>query len=329
MEKLVSVRVGGKRFETHPDTLRKIPYFAAMLDRFPTDGEMTADRDPRGFRHILNHARDPSYSIPAKWAPEIAFYGLEADTVDVSATMPEWFSQIPALRMDKVNSDKYIADFGGSDTNGSLKFVSFRAATASAAASASASASASMTASTSMSTNVGISTAVVKPIRVEMWYQGHSTDLCPAQLQLLRALLPKSIRVALDAYAAMTGIHTFALPCNAQSVYVIHFSEKVQSAYSWMLKVGEDVPMPVYYGGVDRHTYDLYWCALYDHETGGFVYTDAMALVSGVTILQDIALNADLWRKTGIPIWKCRKSVPVRIINGYVLYYFADNRGYC
>lgn len=73
------VIVGGHPFVAHVDNLRKIPFFAAMLDRF-TDSDLVADRDPEAFRYILNHVRDASYGVPYKYAVEVAFYGL-SDTI--------------------------------------------------------------------------------------------------------------------------------------------------------------------------------------------------------------------------------------------------------
>ena len=80
MSETIYLDVGGKIFRTTKSTLFTIPYFQAM-DRFngivgSKSEPLFIDRDPKFFRHILNFARNPDYSLPEKCKSELGFLVL-------------------------------------------------------------------------------------------------------------------------------------------------------------------------------------------------------------------------------------------------------------
>lgn len=302
-----TVRVGGKTFEAHVDTLSKIPYFASLIARFP-NSPLVADRDPRGFRHILNYMRDPSYGIPLKWAPEVTFYGLDADAVEAAAPVaphvPAWYSMVPDQKMDIVNSDTYVAEYRGDTLQHAadctyMRFVYYKPFDPS---------------------------LPIEPMSIIMQETNNVHDdpviLCRAQIKLLRALIPSTIRNMLDAYAVASSIHTLVLPSNPNSTFKVHFSDKIACAQYWIASYNKRGMFPHYFNE-RRYSYinDNYmlYCVAYNETTDEFV---PAAWRKSSTDLSWMIEFANIHAATGLPIFTMKRRRPPPMIDGHRVYYF-------
>lgn len=74
---IVTVDVGGQIFKTFKSTLCKCGYFKVLFSRRwrPCDVPFV-DRDPKIFRKILRHLRDPQYSVSKKYQPDMDFFQM-------------------------------------------------------------------------------------------------------------------------------------------------------------------------------------------------------------------------------------------------------------
>lgn len=73
----VKLVVGGECFETSRSTLEQLEYFRVRFNH-GWQGELRLDRDPKAFRALLNHLRDPRYELPSKYWPELKFFNPAA-----------------------------------------------------------------------------------------------------------------------------------------------------------------------------------------------------------------------------------------------------------
>lgn len=290
--------VGGKRFVAHESTLRKIPYFAAMLDRFP-DSALVADRDPRGFRHILNYARDSSYRVPSKWAPEVAFYGLDAVALVPTAQTSdsgscEWYRTAAdrltnTMQMNPVGGDVFVCNnnvmvFGMTEPINPAKCTRAQC--------------------------IHYIGAGVEPVSIVMeriiakdgTVASGSVILDRAYIRLLHSLIPTRIKTMLANLESMCGIRTVVLPGNYNIRFTVKFSGVVDYAIQKVL--GSDNPgvFPCYgFGDIftDKPRPVAYRIG-YDPQTDEFVPL-WVSIYKDFDALQVMLYDYEVHQSTGLP----------------------------
>lgn len=84
---LVHLNVGGEKITTTHDTLVQLPYFEAVLDRFPCERDEDGsyrpkfiDRCPLNFKKILQYLRDPDNTkLSSEYRGDLEYYGVTFD----------------------------------------------------------------------------------------------------------------------------------------------------------------------------------------------------------------------------------------------------------
>lgn len=80
MQHRYKFNVGGINFETTYSTIKNSFFLKKLVTSDFAEkihSEFFIDRDPKGFKHILNALRDPTYIVPSKYTPELEFYGIQ------------------------------------------------------------------------------------------------------------------------------------------------------------------------------------------------------------------------------------------------------------
>lgn len=153
-----------------------------------------------------------------------------------------------------------------------------------------------------------------------MWNDRESVQLSAAELCLLRAFMPQSLRNALDAYAATTGIHTIVLPADINVVYVVHFSGNIKGATTLSMIVPGCPPIH----RLTKLEYPRlnYYYAFYDTDKREFVWSRRSSQVAPMV---DIIESHHGWAKWGLPVWHSHRH-PGHSVDGYAVYYFMCER---
>lgn len=190
-EDFVQVRVGGVVFETKVETLVRIPYFSSAIERFGETGPFVVDRDPKAFRHILNHVRDHGYGIPTKYAPDVDFYGLdsgEREVTSIAHPVPAWMSGERAVAsgegVTKVRHNRTIPTFR--DVSDEVMIVMY-------------------------TPGDGDEVDIVNYKCTDGTYK---ETFLPRDLALVRAVIPGPIKKMYDGWETVTGRRVAFLPAN-------------------------------------------------------------------------------------------------------------------
>eukprot|EP00696_Hemimastix_kukwesjijk_P000403 gnl/Hemi2/10583_TR3661_c1_g3_i1.p1 gnl/Hemi2/10583_TR3661_c1_g3~~gnl/Hemi2/10583_TR3661_c1_g3_i1.p1 ORF type:complete len:431 (-),score=32.76 gnl/Hemi2/10583_TR3661_c1_g3_i1:72-1364(-) len=110
--KRVRLNVGGRRFETSPETLSGSDFLEALLRHTPdwVDKELFIDRDGSMFKHVLRLLRNPEYHVPHYALGELRFYGVEskAKESDEQANPVQWLETDTPAELEKTQLDGCI-----------------------------------------------------------------------------------------------------------------------------------------------------------------------------------------------------------------------------
>jgi hypothetical protein len=85
----ITVNVGGKIFQTSKRTLEQAEYFKNLFEmgenlRVPVNDTIFVDRDPDGFKYVLNFLRDVHYKVPYQYEYELKFYLVEYNSENLT-----------------------------------------------------------------------------------------------------------------------------------------------------------------------------------------------------------------------------------------------------
>lgn len=120
----IKLNVGGKIFETTPQTLMLSEYFKVFLSRWNHNDTIFIDRSYEIFEHVLALLRDPMYDYPVKYASELDFYQIpnnikehinemEKKIDEMTEQMNELNNQIKELK-NQIKEIRYVANIASS-----------------------------------------------------------------------------------------------------------------------------------------------------------------------------------------------------------------------
>ena len=99
---MINLNVGGIKFTTKLETLKKIAYFANGLTDSDLTEEIFVDRSGKIFDHVLNIFRDPNSLFPTKYKSELDFYDIDYKQVKFKVELTDLIKQL-SDKLDQQN----------------------------------------------------------------------------------------------------------------------------------------------------------------------------------------------------------------------------------